>query len=116
MAQEIISICDALSILVLLGDVIKLVFPWVRQKATMDEAHRPYKLWRHKLGTPTSEDQLLFTESDELFWLGFGKGRSGRYLRFQKDARIEVVEEREAGGWWAGRLAITAVRTLGLLQ
>ena len=48
--------------------------------STMDHAHRPHKLWRHKLGTPPSEDTLLVTEDDELFWLGFGKGRSGRYL------------------------------------
>ena len=35
-----------------------------------------------------------------------GRGGSGdsRYLTFAAGARIEVVEERESGGWWAGKL------------
>jgi len=47
---------------------------------TLDDAHRPYKLWRHRLGTPVAEDELLFTEEDEKFWSGIGKTDSGRFL------------------------------------
>lgn len=40
---------------------------WGRDDAELfylkfDEAHRPHQLWAHKLGTPATEDQLLFTE------------------------------------------------------
>lgn len=45
-----------------------------------DEAHRPYQLYRHRMGTDKAEDELLFTESDQEFWLGFGKSLSGRFL------------------------------------
>ena len=48
--------------------------------AVQDEAHRPYQLWKHVMGTPAADDELLFTEPDGLFWLGFGKSRSGRFL------------------------------------
>ena len=33
-----------------------------------------------------------------------GTSSGGRYLSFSAGARIEVVEEREVGGWWAGKL------------
>jgi len=35
---------------------------------TMDQEHRPYKLWRHAMGTPTSDDVLLYTEDDARMW------------------------------------------------
>ena len=39
-------------------------------------------------------------------WSAASSGTSDakRYLSFPAGARIEIVEEREAGGWWAGRL------------
>jgi hypothetical protein len=37
---------------------------------TLDEAHRPDKAFRHKVGTDAKTDECLFTEDDELFWLG----------------------------------------------
>ncbi len=48
--------------------------------ATHDDAHRPYKLWRHEMSSPGKKDQLMFHEPDEEFWLGMYKTRSGRYL------------------------------------
>lgn len=47
---------------------------------TRDEAWRPDTLWLHRLGTPVSDDIILFHESDERFWLGAGITRSRRYL------------------------------------
>jgi len=46
----------------------------------LDASHRPYQLWRHTMGTPTSEDVLLFTEEDERLWMGIDKTDSGRFL------------------------------------
>ena len=46
----------------------------------LDASHRPYQLWRHTMGTPTSEDVLLFTEEDERLWMGVDKTDSGRFL------------------------------------
>ena len=47
---------------------------------TEDDAKRPWKLWRHAMGQPQSSDECLFTEEDELFYLGVGKTTSGRFL------------------------------------
>jgi hypothetical protein len=35
---------------------------------TMDSEHRPFKLWRHEMGTPMDQDALLYTEEDQRFW------------------------------------------------
>ncbi|CAM9120715.1 unnamed protein product [Pylaiella littoralis] len=47
---------------------------------TQDEEHRPHKLWLHTLGTPQAEDVLLYTEDDQLMWMGIGKTDSDRFL------------------------------------
>ncbi len=47
---------------------------------TRDQARRPYKIFRHQLGTSTEEDQLVYHEKDEAFFLGVGKTRSEKYL------------------------------------
>ncbi|MGH3068334.1 MAG: S9 family peptidase [Streptosporangiaceae bacterium] len=47
---------------------------------TVDEAWRPYRVWRHVIGTPAAEDVVVFEEADEKFWVGVGLTRSERFL------------------------------------
>ncbi|KAH9106767.1 hypothetical protein LEN26_014474 [Aphanomyces euteiches] len=47
---------------------------------THDNAHRSYKVWSHKLGTPQSTDVCWYTDEDELFGVGVVKSRSGRFM------------------------------------
>jgi oligopeptidase B len=47
---------------------------------TVDEAWRPYRVWRHTVGTPASEDVKVFEEADERFWVSVGLSRSERYI------------------------------------
>ena len=47
---------------------------------TRDHAHRPYRVYRHRLGTSAAEDELVFEEPDERFFLSLGKTRSQRFL------------------------------------
>ncbi len=47
---------------------------------TVDESWRPDKVWRHRLGTDPSEDEVVFHEPDERFWTSVGRTRSDRYL------------------------------------
>jgi oligopeptidase B len=47
---------------------------------TLNEAKRPHKLFRHTLGTPSSEDALLYNEQDESFFLGLSKTRTRRFI------------------------------------
>ncbi|MBS45451.1 MAG: oligopeptidase B [Nocardioides sp.] len=47
---------------------------------TVDDSWRADKVWRHRLGTPQSDDELFFAEADERFWVGCGSTRSDRFV------------------------------------
>jgi len=47
---------------------------------TVDAAWRPYRVWRHRIGTPAAEDTIVFTEPDEHFHVYVSLTRSERYL------------------------------------
>jgi oligopeptidase B len=46
---------------------------------TLDEAHRPDKVWRYRLGA-AEPAELVYHEADERFWLGVGLTRSEKYV------------------------------------
>jgi oligopeptidase B len=47
---------------------------------TVDDAWRPYRVWRHLVGTAAAEDVMVYEESDEKFRVGVGLTRSERFL------------------------------------
>ena len=47
---------------------------------TLDAAKRPYKLYRHQLGSDPAADVLIYHETDESFFLDVSKTRSKAYL------------------------------------
>jgi oligopeptidase B len=47
---------------------------------TVDDAWRPYRVWRHRVGTPAAHDTIVFEEPDERFHVYVGLTRSERYL------------------------------------
>jgi oligopeptidase B len=55
--------------------------------ATVDETWRADKVWRHRLGTPQQEDELVFHEEDGRFWVGVGRTRSRRYVVIATSAK-----------------------------
>ena len=46
----------------------------------LDEAQRPFQLWRHRLGTDPSSDVLVLQEDDRRFSLGVGSTRDAAYV------------------------------------
>ena len=46
----------------------------------LDENHRPRKIYRHKLGTKVSEDQLIFEEKSEAFTVGICLSADDKYF------------------------------------
>ena len=71
---------------------------WATDSTTMfyvleDEAKRPYRLWRHRLGAPGADDALLYEESDALFRLGVWRSRS-RALLFAGSGSFTTTEIR----------------------
>ncbi|MEP9380843.1 S9 family peptidase [Nocardioides sp. KR10-350] len=55
---------------------------------TADESWRSDKVWRHRLGTDQSEDELVLHEADERFWVGVGRSRSDRFMIIASGAKI----------------------------
>ena len=47
---------------------------------TVDDAWRPYRVWRHRLGTPAAGDEIVIEENDQRFNVGVGLTRSERYV------------------------------------
>jgi oligopeptidase B len=48
---------------------------------TVDDAWRPYRVWRHRIGTQAADDTMVFEEPDEKFHVYVGLSRSERFLR-----------------------------------
>jgi oligopeptidase B len=58
---------------------------------TVDEAWRPYRVWRHRVGAPVETDQVVYEESDERFWVGVELTRSQRFIMI--DSHSSVTSE-----------------------
>lgn len=69
---------------------------------TCDEAWRPDTVWRHALGSD-GEDEVVFTEADERYWVGVGMTRSRRYVeigvgsKVTSESRLLDTRHPEAG-------------------
>jgi len=55
---------------------------------TVDESWRPYRVWRHRLGTDARQDAVVYEETDERFWVGVGTTRSDRYVVIESAAKV----------------------------
>lgn len=47
---------------------------------TLDDSHRPCRVWRLPLGAPQEEAELVYSEPDSGFFVGLGESQSGNYL------------------------------------
>ena len=71
---------------------------WAADSATLfyvveDDAKRPYRLRRHRLGAPVADDPLVYEETDALFRLGVWRSRS-RSLLFAASGSFTATEVR----------------------
>lgn len=46
----------------------------------LDDAWRPYAVFRHRVGTPVDDDVEVFREQDERFWVGVGLSFDERHV------------------------------------
>lgn len=58
-----------------------------------DATHRPYSVWKHKIGEPMENDICLYEENDERFWVGITRSKSDRFLIIHIGSK-ETTEER----------------------
>lgn len=55
--------------------------------AVIDHLHRPFAVYRHRLGTPVDEDVRVFHEPDEAFYLSVGTSRSRDFVLLELHAK-----------------------------
>ena len=51
-----------------------------------DEAYRPHQVWRHRLGTPATQDELVLSEPDQRFELTVRASRSGEWIVIESES------------------------------
>jgi len=81
---------------------------------TVDEAWRPYRVWRHLIGTRASEDVLVFEETDARFNVGVGLTRSKRYLVIASASSLTSEYRLLDAANPAGEFTVVAPRRPGL--
>jgi oligopeptidase B len=54
----------------------------------VDDAHRPFQVWQHRLGNPVDDDLLVFEEPDERFFVGVGRERDDSYIQIGASSAI----------------------------
>ncbi|MCU0260264.1 MAG: S9 family peptidase [Ilumatobacteraceae bacterium] len=55
---------------------------------TPDEQERPHQVWRHRLGTPQSDDVVVLTEPDERFFVSVGATRTDRWIVIHTGSKL----------------------------
>ncbi len=60
----------------------------------LDEAMRPFQLWRHRLGSDPGADALVFEEPDRRFALGVGSSRDQAFI-------LVGLHSTNTTEWWA---------------
>ncbi|MDQ7007522.1 MAG: S9 family peptidase [Acidobacteriota bacterium] len=54
----------------------------------LDEAERPFRIMRHRLGTDPGEDTIVYTEADERFHLSLRTTKSRDYILIEAESQI----------------------------
>ncbi|MFI5956813.1 S9 family peptidase [Cryptosporangium sp. NPDC051539] len=81
---------------------------------TVDDAWRPDKVWRHTVGTPADQDTVIFSESDERFWVGVGSSRSEAYVVVQTSSKTTSEVHVLSAGAPRDELRLIAARRDGV--
>ena len=66
---------------------------WANDDATVfyvrvDEAMRPFQLWRHRVGTDPADDVLVIEEPDDHYYLGVGRTKDDSYVLCGLDSKV----------------------------
>jgi len=66
---------------------------WANDDATVfyvrvDDAMRPFQLWRHVVGTDPAGDVLVIEEPDDHFYLGVGRTKDDRFVLCGLDSKV----------------------------
>ena len=74
---------------------------------TVDDAWRPYRVWRHRIGTPAEADTMVFEEPDERFHVYVSLTRSESYLMIKSASvltsevwLLDAATPSASSAWW----------------
>jgi oligopeptidase B len=81
---------------------------------TVDDAWRPFRVWRHILGTPATEDVIVYQEDDQKFGVSVTLSRSERYLVITTASKLTSEVRLLAAADPAGDFAVVTPRRPGL--
>jgi oligopeptidase B len=93
-----------------LPDVIERAYyglAWASDGRTLlytrpDEAMRPWQLWRHRLGTPPTEDVCVLEEPDDRFFASVARSKTGRLiiasLNSQVTSEVHLLDAADPEG------------------
>ncbi|MER7439951.1 S9 family peptidase [Micromonospora avicenniae] len=81
---------------------------------TVDDAWRPYRVWRHTIGTPSAEDVVVHQEDDERFWVGVELTRSEKFIVIDIHSKITSEVLVIPAGNPTGLPAVVAPRRQGV--
>jgi oligopeptidase B len=81
---------------------------------TVDDAWRPWRVWRHTVGTPHTDDVVIFEEADERFWVGVGLTRSERFLSVSSSSKVTSEVWLLDAAAPEGELTVVAPRRQGV--
>ena len=82
--------------------------------ANLDSAKRPFKLFCHKLGTDVAQDNLIFHETDERYFLYFHKSRDDAYILTLHQSTLTTEMRYLQSDQPAGELKVIAPRNEGV--
>ncbi|KRE61518.1 S9 family peptidase [Nostocoides sp. Soil756] len=70
----------------------------------VDDAWRPYQLWRHRVGGDPAQDVLVHQEDDERFWMGVSASRDERWLLLalgsKTTSEVHLLDSTDPEGEW----------------
>ncbi len=81
---------------------------------TVDDAWRPYRVWRHVVGTPPDTDAIVYEEADERFWVGVELSRSERFIFVDVHSKVTSEVHYLAADAPLDPLAVIAPRRQGV--
>lgn len=81
---------------------------------TVDDAWRPYRVWRHMIGTAASADVVVYEETDEKFGVGVGLSRSERYIMIGSSSKLTSEVRLLDAATPTGEFSIVAERRSGV--
>ncbi|MBQ1041942.1 MULTISPECIES: S9 family peptidase [unclassified Micromonospora] len=81
---------------------------------TVDDAWRPNRVWRHTVGTSSSEDVVVYQEDDERFWVGVELTRSERFVVIDIHSKITSEVRVIPAANPTGEPAVVAPRRQGI--